>query len=107
MLIQNHLAHIYELNEQSRIEEQKENEKKELESLRESHKRLERIRNSDQLEICHLRIFNQELVEALRANLIFHTPLALLNNNKPWDEYQMDAINRTKEALAKVGKEVA
>ena len=41
-----------------------------------------------------------QLVDALRANGVFHTPLALRRHGKPWDEYEMDAINRTREAIA-------
>lgn len=38
--------------------------------------------------------------EALQANGIFHTPLQLRKNGHPWDDYQIDAINRTSEALS-------
>lgn len=40
-----------------------------------------------------------ELVEALQANGIFHTPIALRRRGCHWDEYEMDAINRTREAI--------
>lgn len=39
------------------------------------------------------------LREALQANGIFHTPIALRKNGASWDEYQLDAISRTKHAL--------
>lgn len=44
-----------------------------------------------------------DMRNALQANQIFHTPLALRKNGKEWDEYQADAINRTKDCLAKTG----
>jgi hypothetical protein len=39
--------------------------------------------------------------DALRANQVFHTPIAMRKNGNEWDEYQVDAINRTKECLEK------
>ena len=44
-----------------------------------------------------------EIVSALRSNGIFHTPLALQKNGQEWNEYQLDAINRTRDCLAKFG----
>ena len=41
----------------------------------------------------------KQLVNALKANGVFHTPIQLRKNGHPWDEYQIDAINRTREAL--------
>lgn len=40
------------------------------------------------------------MVDALRANQVFHTPVALRRRGGQWDEYEIDAINRTREALA-------
>lgn len=43
----------------------------------------------------------QTLLDALRANGVFHTPLALRRKGgKPWDEYEIDAIRRTRDAVA-------
>lgn len=44
-----------------------------------------------------------ECVQALKANGVFHTPIALRRKrpDTEWNEYEMDAINRTKTALAK------
>lgn len=41
-----------------------------------------------------------QLRDALLANQIFHTPIALRRRGGQWDEYEMDAIRRTREALA-------
>lgn len=39
-------------------------------------------------------------MDALRANQVFHTPIALSRKlDRQWDEYEADAINRTKAAL--------
>ena len=40
-----------------------------------------------------------EMKEALEANRIFHTPLELRKHGGKWDEYQLDAIHRTRDAL--------
>ena len=41
---------------------------------------------------------------ALQANQVFHTPIALRKTGQEeWDEYQIDAINRTKEVLGSMG----
>lgn len=42
----------------------------------------------------------EEMRAALQANGIFHTPIALRKNGGEWDEYQLDAISRTKKALS-------
>ena len=42
------------------------------------------------------------LFEAVRANQVFHTPVALWRKlpKMEWDEYELDAIRRTNEALS-------
>lgn len=42
----------------------------------------------------------RQLRDALLANQVFHTPIALRRRGGEWDEYEIDAINRTREALA-------
>ena len=42
---------------------------------------------------------------ALLANGVFHTPVALRQSGQTeWNEYQIDAINRTKDFLASTEK---
>ena len=41
----------------------------------------------------------KELVDALQANQVFHTPIALRRRGGQWDEYELDAIQRTKDVL--------
>jgi hypothetical protein len=55
-------------------------------------------------EVVALRKRIEGLSEALRANAVFHTPVAKakLTSFGEWDEYQRDAIDRTKEALGNV-----
>lgn len=56
----------------------------------------------DQASILELKAKIRQLVEALQANQIFHTPLALSRKpGRKWDEYEIDAINRTRAALSK------
>lgn len=44
---------------------------------------------------------NTQLMDALRANQVFHTPIALRRKaTGEWDEYEIDAISRTRDALA-------
>ena len=40
-----------------------------------------------------------EMREALEANRVFHTPLELRKHGGEWNEYQRDAIYRTRDAL--------
>lgn len=40
-----------------------------------------------------------EMREALEANQVFHTPLELRKHGGEWNEYQLDAIHRTRDAL--------
>lgn len=42
-----------------------------------------------------------DLADALRANAVFHTPVAKakLTSFGEWDDFQLDAVNRTKDAL--------
>lgn len=40
----------------------------------------------------------EEMVKALKANGIFHTPIARRQLNG-WNEYQQDAIDRTRDCL--------
>lgn len=43
--------------------------------------------------------------QALSANQVFHTPLAKgLRPDRTWNEYEADAVRRTQEALAMLGK---
>lgn len=53
-------------------------------------------------EIIELKNLLKEAQDALRANQVFHTPIALRQNGKEWNEYQIDAINRTREVLSKI-----
>lgn len=58
---------------------------------------------------CGAAVRSSELVSLLRdallANQIFHTPIALRRRGGQWDEYEIDAINRTREALAAIGEQ--
>jgi mRNA degradation ribonuclease J1/J2 len=61
--------------------------------------------NSDRFDIfikenAELSAAVVKMREALKANGVFHTPMALRKNGHDWDEYQIDAINRTREALS-------
>jgi hypothetical protein len=38
--------------------------------------------------------------DALRANQVFHTPLARRRRGGEWSEYELDAIHRTRDAIA-------
>lgn len=52
--------------------------------------------------VCHdLLTFerNTAIMDALRANQVFHTPIALRRRGGQWDEYEMDAIKRTRAVL--------
>lgn len=40
-----------------------------------------------------------EMREALEANQVFHTPLELRKHGGEWNEYQWDAVRRTRDAL--------
>jgi len=40
-----------------------------------------------------------EMREALEANRVFHTPLELRKHGGEWNEYQLDAVHRTRHAL--------
>ena len=42
----------------------------------------------------------RQLHDALLANQVFHTPVALRRRGGQWDEYELDAIKRTREALS-------
>lgn len=45
--------------------------------------------------------FIRECIDALQAQNVFHTPLALSRKkNREWDEYETDAIKRQKKCLA-------
>lgn len=41
----------------------------------------------------------KEMREALQANQIFHTPIMRLKLGREWDEFESDAITRTKACL--------
>lgn len=41
----------------------------------------------------------KRLEEALSANRVFHTPIALRRRGGEWDEYELDAIRRTREEI--------
>lgn len=41
----------------------------------------------------------KRLEEALSANRVFHTPIALRRRGGKWDEYELDAIRRTREEI--------
>lgn len=45
------------------------------------------------------------LTDALQANGVFHTPIALRRRGGQWDDYELDAIRRTREALAAASKQ--
>lgn len=52
-------------------------------------------------EIQKLKDQLEEAKDALRANLIFHTPVMMRKLGRSWDEYEQDAINRTRKFLGK------
>ncbi len=59
--------------------------------LEERVQALQRASNSKDTKI-------KDLMDAVEANLVFHTPVALSRKpGRQWDEYEMDAINRTKQ----------
>lgn len=43
--------------------------------------------------------------DALMTNQVFHTPVALRRRGGQWDEYEQDAITRTREALSILNRE--
>lgn len=52
------------------------------------------------LKVVELQNDLAEAKLALRANQVFHTPVALRRKpDRQWDEYEMDAIKRTKAVL--------
>jgi len=55
------------------------------------------------MNIEDLKKLCEEQHAALKANRIFHTPITkrILTNFGDWDEYQQDAISRTKDCITK------
>ncbi len=47
-----------------------------------------------------LRRLVAEMRDALKANQVFHTPLELKKRGGQWNEFELDAVRRTRDALA-------
>lgn len=99
--------HALELQSMDRQIKELERENQQLRANLDKWSNAELIGETDRCKLESLSKENQQLreglklcAEALQANGIFHTPLQLRKNGHPWDDYQIDAINRTSETLS-------